>query len=66
MAFSNGGMNSEYGGNPFVGLGAGSSPLGVNLEQLFIQVNYSRRLDNGLSFGIGPVLAIQRFSATGL
>ncbi len=62
FAFGNGGMNSEYAFNPF----GGSSPLGVNLEQLFLQVNYAKRVDNTFSFGIGPVLAIQRFSATGL
>jgi len=63
IAFGNGGMNTEYDDNVFLG---GSSPLGVNLEQLFIQVNYSRRLNEELTFGIGPVFALQRFSATGL
>lgn len=66
FAFGNGGLNTEYDTNIFSGLGAGSSPLGVNLEQLFLSVNYSRDLSDTLSFGIGPILAIQRFSATGL
>ena len=66
IAFGNGGMNTEYAVNPFAGLGAGSSPLGVNLEQLFIQANYARRMNDTFTFGVGPVLAIQRFSATGL
>ena len=66
IAYGNGGMNTEYATNPFAGLGAGSSPLGVNLEQLFLQANYARSVSDTFSFGIGPVLAIQRFSATGL
>lgn len=66
VAYGNGGMNTEYGTNPFAGLGAGSVPLGVNLEQLFLQANYSWDVNNRLSFGIGPIFAIQRFSATGL
>lgn len=66
FAFGNGGMNTEYTTNFFSGLGAGSSPLGVNLEQLFIAVNYSYAVNDQLSFGIAPVFAVQRFSATGL
>ena len=34
--FGNGGMNTEYDTNFYAGLGAGSAPLGVNLEQAFI------------------------------
>ncbi|SEP60538.1 OmpP1/FadL family transporter [Thalassovita taeanensis] len=66
--FGNGGMNSEYDTNVFVpGYGvAGTSPLGVNLEQLFISANYSFEVNDQLTFGIAPVFALQRFSATGL
>lgn len=66
--FGNGGMNSEYDDNVFVpGYGlAGTSPLGVNLEQLFIAVNYSYQVNDQLSLGIAPIFAVQRFSATGL
>ena len=64
--YGNGGMNSEYEANPFAGLGAGSVPLGVNLEQLFISAHYSWDVNNRLSLGVAPTLAIQRFSATGL
>lgn len=66
--FGNGGMNTEYSSNVFVpGFGgAGSAPLGVNLEQLFIAVNYSYAVSDQLSLGVAPILAVQRFSATGL
>lgn len=64
--YGNGGMNTEYVGNPFAGLGAGTSPLGVNLEQLFISANYSFDVNDQLSIGIAPIFAFQRFEATGL
>jgi len=64
--YGNGGMNTEYSVNTFAGLGAGSAPLGVNLEQLFISAHYSWDVNNRLSLGVAPTLAIQRFSATGL
>jgi long-chain fatty acid transport protein len=66
LVYGNGGMNTEYTTNFFAGLGAGTSPLGVNLEQLFIAVNYSYDVNEQLSVGIAPVLAVQRFRATGL
>lgn len=66
IVYGNGGMNTEYVGNPFAGLGAGSSPLGVNLEQVFMSVNYSYAVNDGLSLGFAPIFAAQRFSATGL
>lgn len=64
--FGNGGMNTEFATNFFAGLGAGTSPMGVNLEQAFISLNFSYQVNDRLSLGIAPVLAIQRFSATGL
>lgn len=66
--FGNGGMNTEYSNNVFVpGFGtAGSTPLGVNLEQLFIAVNYTYQISNQVTVGVAPVFAVQRFSATGL
>jgi len=66
FVFANGGMNTEYKTNFFSGLGAGSAPLGVNLEQAFISVNYARKVGDRLTFGISPILAVQRFKATGL
>jgi long-chain fatty acid transport protein len=64
--YGNGGMNTEYGANPFIGLGAGTVPLGVNLEQLFIAATYSFDVSDQLTLGIAPTFAVQRFSATGL
>ncbi|WP_323769184.1 OmpP1/FadL family transporter [Antarctobacter sp.] len=64
--FGNGGMNTEYDTNYFAGFGAGSSPLGVNLEQAFISVNFSYKLSDQVTVGVSPILAVQRFSATGL
>lgn len=66
LVYGNGGMNTEYIGNPFAGLGAGSSPLGVNLEQVFMSLSYSFAVNESLSLGFAPIFAAQRFSATGL
>lgn len=65
LVYGNGGMNTEYPVN-FFGGGVVPGPLGVNLEQLFIQVNYAMEVGNGVTLGFAPVLAAQRFSATGL
>lgn len=66
MLYGNGGMNTEYTTNFFAGLGAGTSPLGVNLEQLFLSANYAYEINDSLTVGIAPILAFQRFEATGL
>lgn len=66
LVYGNGGMNTEYIANAFAGLGAGSSPLGVNLEQVFMSISYAYEVSDGLSLGFAPVFAAQRFSATGL
>ena len=66
FVFANGGMNTEFDTNFFAGLGAGSSPVGVNLEQAFITVNYARQVSDRLTLGISPILAVQRFKAQGL
>lgn len=68
---ANGGMNTEYDANPFDALIPGGPPpgdrtLGVSLEQMFISTNYARKFSNGLTFGVAPVLALQRFKAKGL
>lgn len=64
--YGNGGMNTSY----EVGLnGCGSvfcgGKAGVDLTQLFIAATYARK-DGNLSWGVTPVLAVQRFSARGL
>lgn len=68
--FGNGGMNTEYRTNPFQGfMPPGAPPLpeyGVNLEQLFISANYSYQVNDQLTLGFAPVLAVQRFRASGL
>lgn len=66
IAYGHGGMNTEYDTNIFRNFpGGASSPLGVNLEQLFIGLNYSYDVNEKLSFGIAPVFAVQSFEATG-
>lgn len=53
-------------GNPN-GIFTATTPTGINLEQLFIEIPYTYRLDGGKqSVGIAPVFAVQRFEATGL
>jgi long-chain fatty acid transport protein len=39
---------------------------GVNLSQAFLAVNYSAKAGENFTWGIGPVLAIQMFSADGV
>jgi len=63
--FGNGGMNTEYGTSPFSAFG-GSSPAGVNLEQLFIAPTWAKKVNSDNSVGVSLNLAYQRFAATGL
>jgi long-chain fatty acid transport protein len=65
---ANGGMNTEYGANPFVpGFGPfGTTPLGVDLVQGVVALNYALRVTPALTLGVGPTLAIQRFEGKGL
>lgn len=62
LMYGNGGMNTEYPVNFFGGVG----PLGVNLEQLFLQLNYAYEVSDSVSLGFAPIIAAQRFKATGL
>lgn len=70
--FGNGGMNTDWsamtGGAmcpaPGMGLFCGGK-AGVNLEQMFVSVGYARRM-GGLSVGVAPVMALQKFRADGL
>ena len=49
------------------GVFTATTPTGINLEQLFIEIPYTLKLGQGKqSIGIAPVFAIQRFEATGL
>lgn len=65
---ANGGMNTEYDTNPFApGFGpASTAPLGVNLVQALVALNYARRVAPNLTLGVAPILAIQRFEGRGL
>lgn len=80
--YGNGGMNTEYAGGqaqhddgsaaPMEGslvttpgtFGAGTA--GVNLEQLFFNTTYSKKMTQSSSWGISAILAYQRFKAQGL
>ena len=63
---ANGGMNTEYDSAVFANFGAGSSPTGIDLKQMFLGLTYSRKLNAQHSIGIEPILSIQSFEATGL
>jgi len=71
--FGNGGMNTNwpnmanaapgcFGGT---GVFCGGGKTGVDLMQAFLAFGYAHRFGN-MSFGISPVMAIQRFKAFGL
>ncbi|MGD8783149.1 MAG: outer membrane protein transport protein [Thioalkalispiraceae bacterium] len=75
--YGNGGMNTEYEGGQAQhndGLGTavttpgtfGAGTAGVNLEQLFLNATYSRKLSATSSWGISAIAAYQRFEAKGL
>ena len=73
--YGNGGMNTEYPASMYQDPD-GAGPLqpgtfyagkaGVNLEQLFTNVSYSRKINDKHSWGVSAILAYQRFSADGL
>jgi long-chain fatty acid transport protein len=44
----------------------GSGPTGADLGQAFLQFTYAQEISPEVYIGIGPVLAFQRFEATGL
>ncbi len=52
-------------GNPG-GFLTATTPTGINLEQLFIEVPFAYKVNDKHTLGIAPVFAIQRFEATGL
>ncbi len=61
--FGNGGMNTSY-KKPIAWFG--STNAGVNLEQLYIAPNYSRKLNDKNAIGVAVNLIYQKFKATGL
>ncbi|MDJ0710501.1 MAG: hypothetical protein QNJ14_08930 [Woeseiaceae bacterium] len=78
--YGRGGMNTEWNGSQtatFDPTGQGGTPTtlpgvfgagkaGVDLMQAFLSVNYSARIGDNMAWGIGPVVAVQQFEATGL
>ncbi|MDI1302626.1 MAG: outer membrane protein transport protein [bacterium] len=63
--YGNGGMNTDYGSNPYQRYGA-TGPAGVDLTQLFISPAVAYRLNDKNSVGIALNLAYQRFKADGI
>jgi len=59
--YGNGGMNTEYPAGAYY---AGTT--GVNLEQLFINASYSKKLNATNALGVSAIVAYQRFEAKGL
>jgi len=72
--YGNGGMNTIYpaSSTPDVfGSGSGngtfySGNTGINLEQLFLNVNFAKKLNDKHAFGGSLILAGQRFAAKGI
>lgn len=65
LVYGNGGMNTSYGKSPFTAFG-GSSPAGVNLEQMFIAPTIAWKIQDRYSVGATLNLIQQRFAADGL
>jgi long-chain fatty acid transport protein len=63
--YGNGGLNTDYGVNPFGGFGA-SGAAGVNLEQLFITPSVAFKPNDANSLGLALNIAYQRFAAKGI
>ncbi|WP_221793729.1 OmpP1/FadL family transporter [Oceanobacter mangrovi] len=63
--YGNGGMNTDYGNNPFANFGSSGS-LGVNLEQLFVTGTLAIRLNDRNSVGLGATWTRQTFEAKGV
>jgi long-chain fatty acid transport protein len=63
--YGNGGMNTDYGQNPFARFGASGS-AGINLEQLFISPSVAYKVSDNHTFGAALNLAYQRFEAKGI
>lgn len=62
---ANGGMNTDYGRNPFGAFGSRGS-AGVNLEQLFVTPSLAWKLDARNTVGIATTFAYQRFEMKGV
>ncbi|MES1199984.1 MAG: outer membrane protein transport protein [Pseudomonadota bacterium] len=63
--YGNGGMNTDYAGNPFARFGA-SGAAGVDLKQLFVAPTLAFRVGDHQSIGISANIAAQFFRAKGI
>lgn len=63
--YGNGGMNTDYGKNPFGAFGSSGS-AGINLAQAFISPSVAYKLNEQHAIGAALNFAYQRFSASGL
>jgi long-chain fatty acid transport protein len=63
--YGNGGMNTDYGRNPWAAFGATGS-AGVNLEQLFVSPNVAFKITPDHAVGLALNLAYQSFEAKGI
>ncbi|MBF0355402.1 MAG: outer membrane protein transport protein [Alphaproteobacteria bacterium] len=68
LLYANGGMNTKYPTNIFSpGFGTvADAPLGVDLSQAFMSANLAYRVTPGITVGVAPIFAVQRFKAYGL
>jgi long-chain fatty acid transport protein len=64
-AYGNGGMNTDYGKNPYAAFGS-EGRAGVDLAQLFITPSLAYKLNEQHSIGVAVNFAVQQFSANGL
>lgn len=63
--YGNGGMNTDYGVNPFAAFGS-TGTAGVNLEQLFITPSLAYKPHPDHAFGVAVTYAYQRFEMKGV
>ncbi|WP_430460705.1 OmpP1/FadL family transporter [Thalassolituus sp. LLYu03] len=63
--YGNGGMNTDYGNNPFANFGAQGS-AGVNLEQMFVTGTVAYRINDQHAVGLGVTWVRQQFEAKGI
>jgi len=69
--YGNGGLDTDYGSNPFArfappGSTVAQGSAGVNLQQLFVSPALSFKVDQNNAFGLALNLAYQRFEAKGI
>jgi long-chain fatty acid transport protein len=63
--YGNGGLNTDYGSNPYARFGAQGS-AGVDLQQAFLTPAVAVKLNDANSLGLAVNVAYQRFEAKGI